>query len=80
MKCPKCNVVVTETKGSPVSPYLNVYECPHCGWRRLRCGESSISCDGYMEAEEIDFGIDYPEDVRYTCVKCGWTGLGARLD
>lgn len=73
MNCPKCSTVVTETKGSLVSPYLNVYRCPQCEWQRLRCGDKR--CDGYLEAQEMG----YPNTVRYNCVTCGWTGTGARF-
>lgn len=72
LKCPKCGKVPKESKGSPVSPYINVYRCS-CGWRKLRCGNSS--CDGYMEAAEMG----YPNTVRYTCTKCGWSGTGVRF-
>ena len=71
MDCPNCSTTVNEKKGSPVSPYINVYTCPKCGWRRLRCGKTT--CDGYMESEG-SFGT-----VRYTCVKCGWTGMGPKI-
>jgi predicted RNA-binding Zn-ribbon protein involved in translation (DUF1610 family) len=73
MDCPNCQSVVQESKGSPVSPYINVYSCPKCGWRALRCGDTS--CDGYLTPEEIG----YPTSVRYNCVKCGWTGTGVRF-
>lgn len=71
MNCPKCNGLVNETKGSPVSRSINIYECTKCGWRKLRCG--NINCDGYLEAQNMG----YPHTVRYNCVKCGWTGTGA---
>jgi hypothetical protein len=73
MECPECKQTVNETKGSPVSPYINVFSCPGCGWTKLRCGESS--CDSYLEAEEMG----YENTVRYTCVTCGWTGTGTRF-
>lgn len=73
MNCQKCTTVVTETEGSPVSTYINVYKCPQCGWLKLRCGERS--CDGYMEQQEMG----YPQTVRYNCAKCSWTGTGARF-
>lgn len=72
IKCPKCGRVLKETNGSPVSPYINVYFCS-CGWRRLRCGNKK--CNGFMEAMEMG----YPNTVRYTCTKCGWTGTGTRF-
>lgn len=70
MKCPDCGGSLTESKGSPVSPYINVYSCGACGWHKLRCGNSS--CDGYMEAEYMGVGTTY----HYTCVTCSWTGTG----
>jgi len=66
MKCPVCDEIVDETQGSPVSPYINIYSCPSCGWRKLRCGSSS--CDGYLEPDA--------SGTRYTCVECEWTGTG----
>ena len=72
MACPRCEGVLDETEGSPVSPHINTYRCEACGWTALRCGDSS--CNGYLEAEEID----RPGTVRYTCVTCGWTGTGIR--
>jgi hypothetical protein len=71
MKCPECGISVSETKGSPISPYINMYSCT-CGWTRPRCGNSN--CDGYLEAEE-GFG----NSVRYNCTECNWTGMGPRL-
>ena len=68
MRCPTCNGTLTETEGSPVSPYINVYTCEACGWHKLRCGNSA--CDGYMEGEPS--GAAW----RYTCITCGWTGTG----
>ncbi|MGZ4206218.1 MAG: hypothetical protein ACXVQW_13110 [Actinomycetota bacterium] len=73
MRCPSCENVVDETSGSAVSPYINTYACPACGWTALRCGNSS--CDGYLEPEEIGSVAT----VRYNCVTCGWTGTGARV-
>ena len=55
MKCPDCQENVEETKGSPVSPYINIYKCNKCGWQKLRCGDNS--CDGYLEHEEMGFLI-----------------------
>ena len=73
MNCPECNTTVNEKKGSPISPYINTYQCPQCGWRGLRCGK--VTCDGYLKAEEMGSG----NTVRYNCVKCGWTGTGVRF-
>ena len=70
MKCPDCGGSLTESTGSQVSPAINVYSCGACGWRKLRCGNSS--CDGYMEAKYTGVGTTY----RYTCVTCSWTGTG----
>ena len=72
LKCPQCGKVPNETKGSPVSPYINIYSCS-CGWRKLKCGNSG--CDGYMEAWERG----YQNTVKYTCTKCGWSGTGVRF-
>lgn len=72
MKCPKCATVVTETEGSPISPYINTYSCSACGWTALRCGNTA--CSGYLETEAASFA----PTVRYTCTTCGWTGTGAR--
>ena len=73
MNCPQCQETVEEIKGSPVSPYINTYKCTKCGWRKLKCGNTS--CDGYLEQEEMG----YPNTVRYNCVKCGWSGTGTRF-
>lgn len=73
MNCPQCNENMNEKKGSPVSPWINTYACPKCNQAKLRCGNSS--CDGFMEASEMG----YPNTIRYTCTKCGWSGTGARL-
>jgi rubredoxin len=73
VRCPSCGGCFEETKGSPVSPHINVYRCTSCGWKGLRCG--SVTCDGYLTAEETG----NPVVVRYTCVKCGWTGTGSRF-
>ncbi|MBC8386675.1 MAG: hypothetical protein H8E13_01300 [Actinobacteria bacterium] len=73
MNCPQCQETVEEIKGSPVSPYINTYKCTKCGWRKLKCGNTS--CDGYLEQE----GMGYPNTVRYNCVKCGWSGTGTRF-
>ena len=32
-------------------------------------------CDGHLTPEEMG----YQDTVRYTCVKCGWSGTGARF-
>lgn len=72
MECPRCDKPVTETTGSPVSPYINTYRCEACGWTALRCGSSG--CSGYLEAEPSGMA----STVRYTCTTCGWTGTGAR--
>ena len=72
MNCPKCNATTREAKGSRVSPYINMYSCS-CGWRALRCGNSH--CDHYLVAEDVG----YRDSVRYTCPKCSWTGMGARM-
>ncbi len=72
MTCPKCGETVKETKGSPISPYINMYSCG-CGWSAPRCGESS--CDHYMVAEETG----YRDSVRYRCLKCSWSGMGPRM-
>ncbi len=69
MNCPRCAKPVTESDGSPVSPYLNTYRC-ECGWAALRCGDTA--CDGYMTAEPTSS----PGTWRYTCATCGWTGTG----
>ncbi len=71
--CPQCGSAVGETTGSPMSPAINVYRCPSCRWTALRCG--NVACDGYLKPAEIG----YPTTVRYTCVKCGWTGTGTRF-
>jgi hypothetical protein len=71
--CPKCKGSLEAKKGSPVSPYINTYLCGSCGWMGLQCG--STGCDGYMRSQEIGM----PGSVRYTCVKCGWTGTGPRI-
>ena len=68
VQCPTCNGSLTETEGSPVSPYINVYTCEACGWHKLRCGNSA--CESYMEGEPLAAAW------RYTCVTCGWTGTG----
>jgi len=73
MKCPECNGIVSETSGSPVSPYINTYQCGACDWTALRCGNSS--CDGYLIPEEMGS----PMAVRYNCNTCSWTGTGARV-
>jgi hypothetical protein len=69
-RCPKCKGNLAESKGSPVSPYINTYRCSQCGWTGLRCGDTG--CDGYLKAQ----GTGYPGSVRYACVKCGWSGTG----
>lgn len=74
LKCPSCAGDLEETTGSPISPYINVYTCTKCGWRKLRCGDRN--CDGYMEPEKIG----YRDTVRYNCTKCNWTGTGRRFD
>ena len=71
--CPRCGVTVGETAGSPVSAFINVYRCPSCGWKALRCGDAT--CDGYLASEEVGDA----DSVRYTCLKCGWTARGARF-
>ncbi len=71
--CPQCKAKVEEFYGSPVSPRINIYACTKCNWKRLRCGDKS--CDGYMDFQEIG----YPNTVRYTCLKCHWTGTGKRF-
>ena len=73
LKCPGCGGELDESQGSPISPYINVYKCRKCGWKRLRCGDRS--CDGYMEPEEMG----YANTVRYNCTKCNWTGTGYRF-
>lgn len=72
-RCPKCKASLNEREGSPVSPYINTYICSGCGWMGFRCGQTG--CNGYMKPEEMG----YPQSVRYTCVKCGWTGTGPRV-
>lgn len=74
MKCPECETSVTESKGSPVSPAINIYSCPACGWRRLRCGNSR--CDGFLSSEETSVFGSY----RYTCRLCDWTGVGTAFE
>ena len=68
MVCPECQGALSETPGSPVSPYINTYRCGQCGWAAFRCGDTS--CDGYLVHE------GYGPTVRYNCVKCDWTGMG----
>lgn len=72
MNCPKCAKPVIETKGSPVSPYINTYRCTSCGWSGLKCGNSA--CSGYLEPEAGGLA----STVRYNCTTCGWTGTGVR--
>jgi len=72
-RCPKCKGSLKEREGSPVSPYINTYICSGCGWLGFRCGKTG--CNGYLKPEESGF----PGTVRYTCVKCGWTGTGPRV-
>lgn len=74
MECPVCNAVLTESKGSPVSPAINIYTCPACGWRKLRCGNSH--CDGFLSAEETSV----MGSSRYTCRRCDWTGVGSTFE
>jgi predicted RNA-binding Zn-ribbon protein involved in translation (DUF1610 family) len=74
MDCPACGSLVGERKGSPVSPYINVYRCASCGWSKLRCGNTR--CDGYMEQAYTGMGSTY----RYTCATCGWTGTGPAFE
>jgi predicted RNA-binding Zn-ribbon protein involved in translation (DUF1610 family) len=71
MDCPDCGATVSESKGSQLSPAINMYSCT-CGWSEPRCGRSS--CDGYLKAEE-----GYESSARYNCTKCDWTGVGPRL-
>ncbi len=73
--CPRCGSAVHETKGSPVSPSINVFKCPSCGWVGLGCPNTSANCNGYLEHEEVG----YPNSVRYHCLKCGWAGMGDRF-
>ncbi len=72
MNCPRCSKAAKESKGSPISPFINMYSCD-CGWRAPRCGSSG--CDHYLVAEDVG----YRESVRYTCPKCSWSGTGRPL-
>jgi len=61
--CPNCGGQVSESKGSPVSPSINTFRCPSCGWSKLACGGK---CGSYLKYYA----------GTYTCVKCRWTGHG----
>jgi hypothetical protein len=71
--CPSCKGDLSQTKGSPISPYINLYSCKNCGWESLKCGKTD--CDGYMNSERLRSS----DTMRYECVKCGWSCTGKKI-
>lgn len=69
MQCPACGTPVAETRGSTLSPYINTYHCPGCGWGAPRCGDPA--CDGYLKPTVRVAAAS----VRYACASCRWTGV-----
>lgn len=64
LPCPNCNGIVYETKGSPVSPYVNTYRCHKCRWSKLKCPD----CESYLEYSS--------GTATYRCQSCAWSGQG----